>query len=176
MAIYECQHCGIEVEGYGYDDDNFHRNVIPNMKCLDCGKIAGEDIRMVNGLDLPNTGLLLEAWRTITLRKHGQGLKMLTDEQITFNNLNAQIWTHKNRIEDLMDIICDLEARIAELEEELKAPFIEQIRAKDKWINELLELVRGFWKYHDNTYDGGNIDLEYSELIDRAAKAIRHLP
>ena len=37
-AIYECQ-CGYEEEGYGYDDRNFHDNVIPNMKCKECGEV-----------------------------------------------------------------------------------------------------------------------------------------
>lgn len=46
-AIYECEHCGDEHEGYGYDDSNFHNNVIPAMKCKKCGKIAAEDTRML---------------------------------------------------------------------------------------------------------------------------------
>jgi len=40
-ATYACEHCGKEVEGRGYDDDNFHRNVIPAMKCRECGKDSG---------------------------------------------------------------------------------------------------------------------------------------
>ena len=32
-AVYECEHCGATTESYGYDDDNFHRNVIPDMVC-----------------------------------------------------------------------------------------------------------------------------------------------
>lgn len=39
-AIYICEHCGHEKKSYGYDDTNFHVNVIPNMKCDECGKIA----------------------------------------------------------------------------------------------------------------------------------------
>jgi hypothetical protein len=39
-AIYECEHCGATKEGYGYDDANFHDNVIPRMKCDSCGKSA----------------------------------------------------------------------------------------------------------------------------------------
>lgn len=42
-AIYVCEHCGYEMEKSGYDDSNFHRNVIPNMKCPQCGKIAEPD-------------------------------------------------------------------------------------------------------------------------------------
>ena len=41
-VVYECEHCGAEERGSGYDDDNFHQNVIPKMKCAKCGKIAGE--------------------------------------------------------------------------------------------------------------------------------------
>jgi hypothetical protein len=44
-AIYECEHCGHTERGRGYDDDNFHRNVVPEMKCKNCGKTAAEDYR-----------------------------------------------------------------------------------------------------------------------------------
>lgn len=36
-AIYECEGCGETSEGRGYDDRNFHDNVIPDMKCEKCG-------------------------------------------------------------------------------------------------------------------------------------------
>ena len=45
QAIYECDHCGHEKEGRGYDDANFHQNVIPDMVCEKCGKKAGNDYR-----------------------------------------------------------------------------------------------------------------------------------
>jgi len=44
-AIYECEHCGFEKESYGYDDANFHQNVIPKMKCSECNKTASENYR-----------------------------------------------------------------------------------------------------------------------------------
>lgn len=44
-AVYECEHCGATVTGYGYDDANFHHNVIPEIKCVKCGKKAPEDYR-----------------------------------------------------------------------------------------------------------------------------------
>ena len=44
-AIYVCEHCGFTKEHYGYDDDNFHQNVIPKMKCEKCGKKSPEDYR-----------------------------------------------------------------------------------------------------------------------------------
>jgi ribosomal protein L37AE/L43A len=44
-AIYECESCGDEVEGYGYDDANFHQNVIPSMECRKCGKVASGNYR-----------------------------------------------------------------------------------------------------------------------------------
>jgi len=44
-AIYECEHCGFTEKRGGYDDDNFHRNVIPEMKCEKCGKKSPEDYR-----------------------------------------------------------------------------------------------------------------------------------
>ena len=38
-ATYECEDCGYETsEKQGYDDRNFHDNVIPTMKCEQCGK------------------------------------------------------------------------------------------------------------------------------------------
>ena len=44
-AIYVCEHCGYEIEKYGYDDTNFHHNVIPSWKCEKCGKKANENYR-----------------------------------------------------------------------------------------------------------------------------------
>ena len=44
-AIYVCEHCGDEHEESGYDDANFHQNVIPNMKCPKCGKKAPDTYR-----------------------------------------------------------------------------------------------------------------------------------
>lgn len=39
-AIYKCEHCWYQHTSYGYDDANFHNNVIPNMECKECGKKA----------------------------------------------------------------------------------------------------------------------------------------
>lgn len=44
-AIYECEHCGHEKEGSGYDDANFHENVIPTMECKSCGATADGSYR-----------------------------------------------------------------------------------------------------------------------------------
>jgi transcription elongation factor Elf1 len=44
-ALYECEHCGNETEGHGYDDANFHQNVIPAMACKECGMTAADDYR-----------------------------------------------------------------------------------------------------------------------------------
>ena len=46
-AIFECEHCGHEVKRGGYDDDHFHRNVIPAMKCPECDKAAPETYRPI---------------------------------------------------------------------------------------------------------------------------------
>ncbi len=37
-AIYECEHCGATETSYGYDDANFHNNVIPEKICKECGE------------------------------------------------------------------------------------------------------------------------------------------
>ena len=38
-ADFECESCGhVESNMRGYDDRNFHDNVIPNFKCKECGK------------------------------------------------------------------------------------------------------------------------------------------
>ena len=44
-AVYECEHCGETETGGGYDDANYHQNVIPKMKCSECGKTASENYR-----------------------------------------------------------------------------------------------------------------------------------
>lgn len=37
-CTYECEHCGHETkEQSGYNDANFHNNVIPAKHCSDCG-------------------------------------------------------------------------------------------------------------------------------------------
>ena len=45
QALYECEHCGDVVQKNGYDDTNFHHNVIPNMICHRCGQIADDNYR-----------------------------------------------------------------------------------------------------------------------------------
>jgi ribosomal protein L37AE/L43A len=44
-AVYECEHCGHTKQGDGYDDNNFHKEVIPKMKRLKCGRVAPEEYR-----------------------------------------------------------------------------------------------------------------------------------
>lgn len=44
-AIYECEHCGSEETGTGYDDAYFHNRVIPAKKCNDCGMTASDEYR-----------------------------------------------------------------------------------------------------------------------------------
>ena len=45
MIKYFCDCCGKEKQGEGYDDTHFHRDVVPDMKCKECGKTAGADYR-----------------------------------------------------------------------------------------------------------------------------------
>ena len=45
QAIYECEHCGYTTKGYGYDDEFYHNEVIPNKVCAKCGKKAGKNYR-----------------------------------------------------------------------------------------------------------------------------------
>lgn len=48
VADMECEHCGhVEKNVSGYDDDYFHRNVIPNMECNKCGKKASDEYRPI---------------------------------------------------------------------------------------------------------------------------------
>jgi len=42
-AVYECEHCGETRSEGGYDNDNFHQNVVPVMRCHACGKTAASD-------------------------------------------------------------------------------------------------------------------------------------
>ncbi len=44
-AIYECEYCGDTHEDWGYDDANFHQNVIPKMTCSKCGEKSSEEYR-----------------------------------------------------------------------------------------------------------------------------------
>lgn len=43
-ADYTCEYCGhIEKNSLGYDDTNFHQNVIPEMKCKECNKSTNSE-------------------------------------------------------------------------------------------------------------------------------------
>ena len=37
VAEFECEHCSYKMKAWGYSDDNFDNNVIPNVSCLNCG-------------------------------------------------------------------------------------------------------------------------------------------
>jgi hypothetical protein len=54
-AIYECEHCGATHKNYGYDDANFHQNVIPKMKCEKCKKAADKNYRALTTKYLKDT-------------------------------------------------------------------------------------------------------------------------
>lgn len=41
-AVYVCEGCGHKQNGGGYDDSNFHENVIPTFVCPKCGKTSAE--------------------------------------------------------------------------------------------------------------------------------------
>lgn len=46
VAELECESCGTcETLTNGYDDDNYHRNVIPKMKCKSCGEVSPDEYR-----------------------------------------------------------------------------------------------------------------------------------
>ena len=45
IAIFECENCGHEKRMGGYDDANFHQNVIPEMACENCGETASDNYR-----------------------------------------------------------------------------------------------------------------------------------
>lgn len=50
-AIMQCQFCdGFQTNPSGYDDLNYHNEVIPRIECLWCGKnSAGSDNAVVKG-------------------------------------------------------------------------------------------------------------------------------
>lgn len=57
-GIIECEHCGADRElSSGYDDANYHENVIPDLTCHECGKKAPE-----NG---KRTAPSVPAWKAI---------------------------------------------------------------------------------------------------------------
>lgn len=44
-ATFVCEHCGHEITRAGYDDENFHKNVIPDMECSQCRKKSPQNYR-----------------------------------------------------------------------------------------------------------------------------------
>ena len=45
QALFECEHCEKTEKLNGYDDEYFHRKVIPEMICKNCNKKASLDYR-----------------------------------------------------------------------------------------------------------------------------------
>lgn len=41
-AVFECEACNHTIEEWGYDDPNFHENVIPEMPCPECKATSGK--------------------------------------------------------------------------------------------------------------------------------------
>lgn len=41
-GILACEGCGHEQKFVGYDDDHYHRNVVPTLTCKSCGKSAND--------------------------------------------------------------------------------------------------------------------------------------
>lgn len=38
-ADLKCEYCGnIDLSNYGYNDEHYHVNILPNIKCKKCGK------------------------------------------------------------------------------------------------------------------------------------------
>ena len=47
-AMMVCEHCeATEKDSYGYNDHNYHANVIPAMHCRSCGKNRAGDLRAI---------------------------------------------------------------------------------------------------------------------------------
>ena len=45
-ADLECEHCNhVQKLANGYDDSHFHTNVIPAIKCEECGEVAPSTFR-----------------------------------------------------------------------------------------------------------------------------------
>ena len=43
-AEYQCEHCNHKITRGGYDDRNFHDEVVPYMVCESCGASSGGNI------------------------------------------------------------------------------------------------------------------------------------
>jgi transcription elongation factor Elf1 len=48
VATLECEHCDHTQQIMGYDDANYHQNVIPSIKCQSCGESAGDNYRALS--------------------------------------------------------------------------------------------------------------------------------
>jgi predicted RNA-binding Zn-ribbon protein involved in translation (DUF1610 family) len=59
-ADYECEGCGNIENRSGYDDRNFHDNVIPKMKCSKCGEST-----ISLGAEVVHTETKYQPWETV---------------------------------------------------------------------------------------------------------------
>ena len=59
-AIYICEICGAKETNRGYDDRNFHDNILPDMPCKACGR-SRKDAGIVSG----KTETRYREWETV---------------------------------------------------------------------------------------------------------------
>ena len=45
QLLLECEHCQATEKRPGYDDAHYHKEVIPNLVCCECGKKAPDNYR-----------------------------------------------------------------------------------------------------------------------------------
>lgn len=41
-AVFVCEGCGYQVTLSGYDDEHYHKNTVPKIKCPKCGRTGKE--------------------------------------------------------------------------------------------------------------------------------------
>ena len=54
-STWECEQCGHKFKAYGYSDNNFYTNVIPNAICPKCGKSGSGETKEEQQLRLGRT-------------------------------------------------------------------------------------------------------------------------
>lgn len=60
VGVLKCEACQSKQEVRGYDDRNYHDNVIPNIKCEKCGKSSAD-----LGITHEPTPTKYQAWEVV---------------------------------------------------------------------------------------------------------------
>ena len=102
-AMFVCEHCGDKVKRGGYDDANFHERVIPQIKCMACGRVAPADYVPQATKYLEEPAATIENYRDVLLA-YRLADRQLCDLDLTTRDAFARLHAAEDAADDLLGL------------------------------------------------------------------------